>query len=260
MTAAANPIRVGVSGFLGRMGQQVVQAVEEASDMVFAGGADPALESVAEESALFKDLSELLGRARPEVVVDFSVPSAVVANARTVLSAGIACVIGTTGISPAERDELDGIARSHDTGVLIAPNFAVGAVLMMQFARQAARYFTGVEIVELHHDKKLDAPSGTALMTAGKIAEVWQPAAATGDASQAARGQDAQGIHIHSVRLPGLVAHQEVLFGNPGEALTIRHDSFDRKSFMPGVLLGVRRIRQRVGLVFGLESFLLEES
>lgn len=248
-------IWVGVCGYAGRMGSHVVRAVEQADDMTFVGGADVA--AVASEESgvvLTTSLEEMLREARPDVVVDFSVPDAVYANVSVVLEAGVHSVVGTTGLTEAQRDELGRIAEDSGVGVLVAPNFAVGAVLMMQFAREAAKYFSGVEIIELHHDRKLDAPSGTALMTAGKIAETWQGASVGG--AQEARGLDANGIRVHSVRLPGLVAHQEVLMGNPGESLTIRHDSFDRVSFMPGVLLGIRRIRERRGLVFGLENFL----
>lgn len=250
-------IKVGVSGCLGRMGGCVVEAVEHAADMEYAGGADPALEAGA-PGLCFQNLDELLQSARPEVVVDFSVPATVYENAMKTLRAGVHCVVGTTGLSEEQRQYLDDTARAHNAGVLVAPNFAVGAVLMMEFARKAARYFQGVEIIELHHDKKLDAPSGTALMSAAKISETWEGVQRPDDHDQAARGILASGVRVHSVRLPGLVAHQEILFGNPGEALTVRHDSFDRQSFMPGVLLGVRRIRERRGLVFGLEAFLFD--
>lgn len=250
-------IRVGVSGLAGRMGSHVVDAVSAAPDMEFVGGADPARDDdVQGEVVLTRELDDFLSRVQPDVVVDFSVPAAVVENARKILAAGSHCVIGTTGISAEEREELGKAAEQNGVGVLVAPNFAVGAVLMMQFAAQAAKFFEGVEIVELHHEKKLDSPSGTALMTAEKIAQQWEGTPGPDDGL--ARGQVSGGVHVHSVRLPGLVAHQEVLFGNPGEAFTIRHDSFDRKSFMGGVLLGVRKIREHKGLVFGLEHFLFQ--
>ncbi len=241
------------------MGRQVVQAVDEAPDMVLVGGADPAYDTTERSDATFtRTVEELLETTSPDVMVDFTIPSSVMVNARIVLKAGIPCVIGTTGLTETDRSEIDKLALANNVGALVAPNFAVGAVLMMEFARRAARYFDGVEIIELHHDKKADSPSGTALMTAGKIAEAWRGWVRPEDWAQPARGQEVAGVRVHSVRLPGLVAHQEVLLGNPGEALTIRHDSFDRKSFMPGVLLGVRRIIECEGLVYGLESFLFD--
>ncbi|MEI6913699.1 MAG: 4-hydroxy-tetrahydrodipicolinate reductase [Armatimonadota bacterium] len=251
-------MRVAVCGYLGRMGSNVVEAVNGAQDMDYVGGADFLAEEGSSSAVCVKTVDELLATAKPHVVVDFTIPSSVFENARKILGAGVHCVIGTTGLKQKQLDELDSLAKQNRVGVLVAPNFAVGAVLMMQFAKQAARHFQGVEIIELHHEKKLDSPSGTALMTAGKIAETWSGSVRAEDEGQVARGENASGIQIHSVRLPGLVAHQEVLFGNPGEALTIRHDSFDRKSFMPGVLLGVRRIREHQGVVFGLENFLFE--
>ena len=202
-------INVAVSGAAGRMGQTVCSAVEGADDLALVGRADPLLED---------SLGDVLGDA--DVVVDFSTPDAALANARTCLEAGVHCVMGTTG---ADFASLEGVGEGN---LFVAPNFAIGAVLMMQFAQQAARHMPECEIVELHHDRKLDAPSGTAARTAELIA------AAGGNVHEP----------IHSVRLPGLVAHQEVLFGGPGQTLTIRHDSIDRESFMPGVLLAVRKV------------------
>jgi 4-hydroxy-tetrahydrodipicolinate reductase len=203
-------INVAVSGAAGRMGQTVCEAVEQADDMALVGRADPLLETA---------VADVLGDA--DVVVDFSVPDAAADNARTCLEAGVHCVIGTTG---ADFSSFEGVGTGN---LFVAPNFAIGAVLMMQFARQAAEHMPQCEIVELHHDRKVDAPSGTAARTAALV-------------------RDAGGnVHepIHSVRLPGLVAHQEVIFGGPGQTLTIRHDSIDRQSFMPGVLLAVRRVQ-----------------
>ncbi len=202
-------INVAVSGAAGRMGQTVCSAVEGADDLALVGRADPLLEA---------SLGDVLGDA--DVVVDFSTPDAALANARTCLEAGVHCVMGTTG---ADFASLEGVGEGN---LFVAPNFAIGAVLMMQFAQQAARHMPECEIVELHHDRKVDAPSGTAARTAELIA------AAGGNVHEP----------IHSVRLPGLVAHQEVLFGGPGQTLTIRHDSIDRESFMPGVLLAVRKV------------------
>jgi 4-hydroxy-tetrahydrodipicolinate reductase len=202
-------INVAVSGAAGRMGQTVCEAVEHADDMALVGRADPLLETA---------LADVLGDA--DVVVDFSVPDSAAANARLCLEAGVHCVVGTSG---ADFSDFEGVGTGN---LFIAPNFAIGAVLMMIFARQAAAHMPDCEIVELHHDRKIDAPSGTAARTAELVTE------AGGNVHEP----------IHSVRLPGLVAHQEVIFGGPGQTLTIRHDSIDRQSFMPGVLLAVRRV------------------
>jgi 4-hydroxy-tetrahydrodipicolinate reductase len=202
-------INVAVSGAAGRMGETVCRAVEGADDMALVGRADPLLET---------SLIDLLGDA--DVVVDFSTPDTALENARHCLDAGVHCVMGTTG---ADLSSLAGVGSAN---LFVAPNFAIGAVLMMKFAAEAAAHMPECEIVELHHDRKLDAPSGTAALTAEVIAE------AGGNVHQP----------IHSVRLPGLVAHQEVIFGGPGQTLTIRHDSIDRESFMPGVLLAIRKV------------------
>ena len=213
-------IRVAVAGAAGRMGSTVCEAVTEASDMELVARADPALDA---------SLSDALA-AGPDVLVDFTVPSTAVANARQALAAGVHVVIGTTGFDP---DELSGLTGAN---VFIAPNFAIGAVLMMQFAQAAARHMAKAEIIELHHDAKLDAPSGTAARTAELMG-----------------GE----VPIHSVRLPGLVAHQEVILGDVGQTLTIRHDSVDRRSFMPGVLLAIRRVGElQNSPTVGLENLL----
>jgi 4-hydroxy-tetrahydrodipicolinate reductase len=217
-------IRVAVSGASGRMGQATCAAVEGAEDMELVARVDP---------ALGVELAAALAEHRPDVLVDFSVPDAAVANIRAAVAAGVHVVVGTTGFELSELDGLDG------ANVFIAPNFAIGAVLMMTFAAQAARHMRAAEIIELHHDRKLDAPSGTAALTAQRMHEAVpdRPAPA-----------------IHSVRLPGLVAHQEVILGDVGQTLTIRHDSIDRESFMPGVLMAVRRVGSLPEpLVVGLE-------
>jgi 4-hydroxy-tetrahydrodipicolinate reductase len=213
-------IRVGVAGAAGRMGQAVCAAVEGADDMTLAGRADP---------ALGVELHEILGDC--DVVVDFTRPDAALENARTCMRAGVHAVVGTSGWDPAPLAGETGGGK-----VFVAPNFAIGAVLMMQFAAQASRYMARAEIIELHHDKKLDAPSGTAARTADLM---------EGD------------VPIHSVRLPGLVAHQEVILGDVGQTLTIRHDSTDRTSFMPGVLLAIRHVGDlEESPVVGLEHLL----
>jgi 4-hydroxy-tetrahydrodipicolinate reductase len=217
-------INVAVSGAAGRMGETVCRAVEAADDMSLVGRADPLLET---------QLPDVLGDA--DVVVDFSTPDSALANARLCLEAGVHCVMGTTG---ADLSSLAGVGTAN---LFVAPNFAIGAVLMMKFAAEAAKHMPECEIVELHHDRKVDAPSGTAARTAKLISE------AGGNVHQP----------IHSIRLPGLVAHQEVLFGGPGQTLTIRHDSVDRESFMPGVLLAVRRVGElETSPVVGLEQLL----
>jgi len=178
------------------------------------------------------------------VVVDFTVPSSVRANILTCLERHVAVVVGTTGLGAADLAEIDKMTEMQATPVLVAPNFAMGAVLMMEFAKQAARHFQACEIVELHHDRKLDAPSGTSKLTRALVEQSWRE---TGLEKE---------VPIHSVRLPGLVAHQEVIFGGTGETLTIRHDSLSRESFMPGVIMAVKRVRDLQGLVVGLENIL----
>jgi 4-hydroxy-tetrahydrodipicolinate reductase len=219
------PIRVAVAGAAGRMGQTVCRAVEGTEDLQLTGRADPALDT---------PLADVLDDA--DVLVDFTVPVSAVANAREAVAAGVHVVIGTTGFDPAE------LADASGANVFIAPNFAIGAVLMMQFAAQAARHMAKAEIIELHHDRKVDAPSGTAARTAALMSE----ASPTGTTPP-----------IHSVRLPGLVAHQEVILGDVGQTLTIRHDSTDRESFMPGVLLAIRKVAELTeSPTVGLEKLL----
>lgn len=262
-------LRVLVSGAGGRMGREVVRALHNASDMELAGAVDP--EYVGQDAGVLAGLGELkvlvegdlnqgLQRIRPDAVVDFTMPRSAMANARVVLGAGVNLVIGTTGLSSEDLQELDTRARTRGVGVIHAPNFALGAVLMMRFAREAARFFPGVEIIELHHHQKRDAPSGTAIKTAEMIQETWAAGNETGMDNEirieGARGGDFGGIRIHSVRLPGLVAHQEVILGGSGQTLTIRHDSMSRESFMPGVLLALQRVGNIKGLVYGLEHLL----
>ncbi len=242
-------IKVSVIGAAGRMGSEVCRAVEAAPDLALVGSYDQG-----------DDLGDLGGA---DVVVEFSVPGASAANVAHCVDRGTHVVVGTTGWTQdkveAVRSQLIG---KPEVGVLIAPNFAIGAILMMSFAQQAAQFYESVEIVELHHPDKVDAPSGTAARTASLIARARQdadlggvPDATTSD-PDGARGARVDGIPVHALRLRGLVAHQEVLFGATGELLTIRHDSFDRVSFMPGVLEGVRRVADHPGLTVGLENYL----
>jgi 4-hydroxy-tetrahydrodipicolinate reductase len=244
-------LRVGVLGAQGRMGAEVVRAVEGAPDLQLVA-------AIARDDPL-----TALTDAGCEVVVEFTHPGAVMANLEFLVRHGIHAVVGTTGF---DDDRLDAVrswlAHSPGTGAIVAPNYGLGAVLMMRFAAQAARFFESVEIIELHHPDKADAPSGTARHTAHLIAEARAAAGvarapdATVESLEGARGADVEGIPVHSVRARGLVAHQEVVLGGPGETLTIRHDSLDRASFMPGVLLAVRTVGSRPGLTVGLDDYL----
>ena len=240
-------IKVGVLGARGKMGAQVCAAVDAVPDLELVAGVDAG------------DDREPLRAA--QVVVDFTAPSVVMENLQWCLQEGLSVVIGTTGFDAERLDVVRGWMReAPSSGVLIAPNFGIAAVLMMRFAAQAARFFDSVEIVELHHPGKADAPSGTARRTAELVAQARaglppMPDATT-HALPGARGADVAGVRVHAVRLAGLVAHQEVLLGGAGETLTLRHDSYDRSSFMPGVLLGIRSILSRPGLTVGLDALL----
>jgi 4-hydroxy-tetrahydrodipicolinate reductase len=244
-------IKVAVLGAKGKMGAQTCQAVEAADDLELVAALDQG-----------DELSELTA-AGAQVVVDFTRPEVVMDNLGWCIEHGIHAVVGTTGFTEERLTTLrTQLGASAGTGVLIAPNFSIGAVLMMQFAAKAAPYYESVEIIELHHPDKVDAPSGTAQRTAQLIAEARREAGAgpipdaTSTGIEGARGADVEGIRVHGVRLRGLVAHQEVLLGDVGETLTIRHDSMHRESFMAGVLLGVRKIVETPGLTVGLEHFM----
>ena len=242
-------MRVGVLGAKGKVGTTMVEAVEAADDLTFTAGVDAG------------DPLSRLSDTRTEVVIDFTHPDVVMDNLKFLIENGIHAVVGTTGFTD---DRLEQVRQWLDANpgaaVLIAPNFAIGAVLSMHFAQQAARYFESVEVIELHHPHKADAPSGTATRTARLIAKARKELPPNPDATSTglvgARGADVDGVPVHSVRLAGLVAHQEVLFGTQGETLTIRHDSLDRTSFVPGVLLAVRRVAERPGLTVGIEPLL----
>lgn len=244
-------IEVGVVGAAGRMGSEVVRAVDAADDLHLAAALD------------IGDSLSRLESAGVHVAVDFTTPEAVMGTLRHCIESGIHVVVGTTGFDEGCLEEVRGLLTAHPgVGVVIAPNFALGAVLLMRFAREAAPYFESVEIIEMHHPDKLDAPSGTAMHTAEVIAEARRASGAdpspdaTDRAVEGARGADIAGVRVHSVRVRGHVAHEEVLLGNPGEVLTLRHDSLDRMSFMPGVLLAVRAVGDRAGLTLGLEALL----
>lgn len=260
-------IQVAVCGAAGKMGREVVKAIARVQDLELVGGISP--------GHLGADCGELAGLARsgrpvvaqlgelpvrPDVVVDFTHPSVVKANVVEALAAGIRPVVGTTGLFPEDLAEISALAAERRLGALIAPNFAIGAVLLMRFAAEASRFFEHAEILELHHNQKVDAPSGTAIKTAEMMLaqrdRFGVDNAPERELLPGARGAnfDDTGIRIHSIRLPGLVAHQEVVFGGLGQTLTLRHDSLSRESFMPGVVLGVRKVMELEGLVYGLEK------
>jgi 4-hydroxy-tetrahydrodipicolinate reductase len=244
-------IKVAVLGARGRMGTEVVAAVEAAADCQLVAALD-----------LGDSLDQLISSGA-QVVVDFTTPDSVMVNLEFLITHKIHAVVGTTGFDDARMAKLKSLSSAHpEVGILIAPNFAIGAVLMMEFAGKAAKYFESAEIIELHHPDKVDAPSGTASRTAGIISaarkEALLPAMpdATSTSLDGARGALVGDVPVHSVRLRGLIAHQEVLFGGLGETLSIRHDSLDRAGFMPGVLLGIRSVISRPGVTFGLENFM----
>ncbi|HLH21539.1 MAG TPA: 4-hydroxy-tetrahydrodipicolinate reductase [Chloroflexota bacterium] len=258
-------IRVAVAGARGRVGREVVRAIDDAPDLRLVGGLSQVAGATVERPggaslALHTAVDALLHDARPDVLVDFTLPDAALPIARAALRAGVATVIGTSGLGASECAELGALAEAAGVGVAVVPNFAVGAVLLIHFARLASRYFGAAEIVELHHDGKADAPSGTALATAEAMARArGEPFAAdrtTKRTLAGARGGEVEGVRVHSVRLPGLVGHQEVLFGGPGQVLTLRHDATSREAYVPGVLLAVRAIGAHRGLVYGLDPLL----
>jgi 4-hydroxy-tetrahydrodipicolinate reductase len=247
----SQPLRVGVLGARGRMGTEVCKAVDAAEDMELVAMVDAG-------DWLFN-----VSDAGAEVVIDFTRPDVVMDNLHWCIDQGIHAVVGTSGFSAARLEKVQNwLEAKPDLGVVVAPNFGIGAVLMMRFAQQAARYFDSAEIVEFHHPDKVDAPSGTATRTAEMIAQARAAAGmgpspdATAHALDGARGADVEGVKVHAVRAAGMMAHQEVLLGGAGEALTIRHDSHDRASFMPGVLLAARRVKQLQGLTIGIDSLL----
>ncbi|SHI69659.1 4-hydroxy-tetrahydrodipicolinate reductase [Propionispora hippei] len=262
-------IRVIVCGAYGKMGREVLKAVYNDKELELVGAMD-VNSSFADAGELIgigkigvtvgKDLQTVITETKPQVMVDFTNPAAVMPNIRTAIACGVSPVVGTTGLSADDLAEVGRLCSDKKVNALIAPNFAIGAVLMMKMAQDAAKYLPHVEIIELHHDQKLDAPSGTALRTAQLIAEkrgfLKQGHPNEEEKLAGARGSELEGIRIHSVRLPGYVAHQEVIFGGLGQTLTIRHDSISRESFMPGVVLACKRVLTITGLVCGLENIL----
>ena len=254
--------RVAVFGAAGRMGREVCRAIEGADDLELVAAVDPRHDDEGlgiGEAVAVSPARDVISQAGAAVAVDFTQPDAVMGNARWCIEHGVHVVIGTTGLASQDLDTLAELVAGGPANALVAPNFAIGAVLMMRFAEQAAAHFDAAEVIELHHDAKRDAPSGTAIGTARRIASAragtWM-APGGDDAHPGARGTDVDGVRVHAVRLPGLLAHQEVILGGPGQTLTIRHDSTDRASFMPGVLLAVRAVGSRPGLTVGLEPLL----
>lgn len=260
-------IKVAVAGCAGRMGSTVVQAVTSAQDMEVVCGIDPSANTqssnTAQDFPLFASVEEALAHSSFDVMVDFTRPDVVAKNVACALNQGVDCVVGTTGLSEDTLEELAAHAPAQ-TCLFYAPNFTTGAVLMMEFAKVCAPYFPEAEVIEFHHCNKLDAPSGTAVRTAQIIAEARAPRISEAPGketeiagAEGARGALIQGVPVHSVRSMGFVASQEVIFGSLGQTLTIRHDSWDRESYMPGVLLGIRSVGSREGLIVGLENFML---
>ncbi len=265
-----NKIKVAVSGACGKMGQAVIKAVSAEADMKLVSAIDIAnvgkdIGEIVENKScgvlIENSLVNSLKTKEIDVVVDFTNPDLVFENTRMILENGARPVIGTTGLSETQLEEIKKMSEKKGLGALIAPNFALGAVLMMMFSQKAAKYFTNAEIIELHHNKKKDAPSGTAIKTAQLMTQECSGFGKDNcpefETYKGARGGVTESnIHIHSVRLPGFIAHQEVIFGAAGQALTIRHDSFDRISFMPGVILSIRQVMHNNDFIYGLENIL----
>ena len=260
------PIRVVVRGASGKVGQEVVKAICPEPELQLVG----AVELQVSDDCLTlpdgsgtvpfsSDLEHILTTCRPDVMVDFTVAQAIMPAVHAAAKQGVNLVIGTTGLTTDELGEIDQLAITHKVGVVAAPNFALGAVLMMHLARIAAKYLDSAEIIELHHDRKADAPSGTAISTARSMAAArgkpfLRPSGQGEEASS--RGQQVDGVNIHSVRLPGLLAHQEILLGGAGQTLSIRHDTISRECFMPGVILAIKEVVKHKGLIYGLDTLL----
>lgn len=257
------PIRVAICGARGRMGQEMILGLARDPEITVVGGCDPRPPLDGAPPPLIPitpALAELLDLVPTDVVVDFTTAEAAAANAAEALSRGVPIVIGTTGLGQPELDRIDGLARSANVGALVAPNFAIGAVLLAQFARIASAFFDSAEVVEIHHDGKIDAPSGTALMIAQAMREArgrpFAPDQVSKHVLPHSRGAEAGDLHVHSLRMPGFVATHEVIFGGPGQSLTLRHDSIGRDSFVPGVIYAVKHIRGRSGLIYGLDKLM----
>lgn len=259
------PIKVAVQGALGKVGQEVVRAVCREPEMRLVGVVD--LKIAGDSLALpdgsgsvpaSADLAHILNSCRPDVLVDFTIAQAIMPTVRLATQKGVNLVIGTTGLTTDELNEIDRLSQAHQVGAVVAPNFALGAVLMIHLAKLAARYFDYAEIIELHHHLKADSPSGTALSTARDMVEAKGKPFCLPEQKRPSnsRGEQVGGITIHSVRLPGLLAHQEVMLGGPGQTLSIRHDTISRECFMPGVILAVKKVVGYNGLIYGLDNLL----
>ena len=259
------PIKVVVRGALGRMGQEVVRAVCREPEMQVVGGVE--LQTVGDYLSLpdgsgsvplSSDLENILTRCQPDVLVDFTIAQAVVPAVRVTTQKGVNLVIGTTGLTTDDLAEIDRLALAHQVGAVVASNFALGAVLMMHLAKLTAKYFDYAEIIELHHHLKADSPSGTAISTARAMAEAKGKSFNLPEQRQPSnsRGKPVEGVAIHSVRLPGLLAHQEVILGGPGQTLSIRHDTISRECYMPGVILAIKKVMGHKGLIYGLDTLL----
>ena len=258
-------INVLINGALGKMGKTLTKAVEKDEDLKLVGAVDITIKDESESNKLrvftSSDLKKAIEKTSPDIVVDFTQPSSVYENAKMCLESNTNIVIGTTGLSEDQIKNLEALSKQKGAGCLIAPNFSTGAVLMMKFAKMAAEFFNNAEIIELHHNQKKDAPSGTAIKTAQLMAEVNSNFTSGNcpetETIQGARGANAKNnIHIHSVRMPGFMASQEVIFGSDGQTLKIRHDSTDRKCYMPGVLLAVKYIAQNKEFIYGLDRIM----
>ncbi len=259
------PIKVIVHGALGKVGREVVNALCTAPDMQIVGAVDVKaaedylnLPDGSGKVPFSRDLDAVLGSCQPDVIVDFSIAKAVMPMVRAAAKRGVSLVIGTTGLSADERAEMAKLAEDSKIGIVMAPNFALGAVLMMHLSKIAAKYMDYAEIIELHHHLKADAPSGTALTTARAMAEArGRPfSRAEGAKDSKSRGEEVEGVSVHAVRLPGLMAHQEVVLGAPGQTLSIRHDTINRECYMPGVMLAIKEVVKRRGLTYGLDALL----
>ncbi len=255
-------IRVVVHGAAGRMGQEMSAGLSKEPGIEVVGGVDISARSSTyalpngNTVPLSSDLAAMLKSTRPDVVVDFSVARATIGAVPVVVSHGVNMVIGTTGISLEDVESFRKLAEQHRVGIVVAPNFALGAVLMVHLAKVAAKYMDWVEITELHHNAKADAPSGTALSTARAMVQSRGKPFNRAQGDQASRGQNVDGVTIHSVRLPGMMAHQEVLFGAGGQTLSIRHDTINRECYLPGVIMAVKEVVNRKGLTYGLDALL----
>ena len=262
-------IKVVVAGAAGRMGQETIKAIMQNSAVIELVGAigHPSSELIGKDIGsivglgeigvcLTDNLKDCLQIKRPQVMVDFTVPTAVFDNANLALDCGVRPIIGATGLTNEDLAELEKKANYLESAVLVAPNFAIGAILLIEAAKLFAKHFDSVEIIELHHDQKVDAPSGTSIKTAKELAKIKNFKHKELSPNSQARGELRDGIRVHSVRLPGFVAHEEIIFGGLGQSVTLRHDSFDRSSFMPGVILAIKKIIERKGLIYGLEHLL----